>query len=120
VVLGVMGPLCPWEWGWFLLHGQPRNATRRWRSGAVARVPGGGELRVWYPSARRLAREFAPQFRVLALSGVGLLLPPSEMGGLVERAPRLFGKLAALDRRCASWLPWRVFNDHYLLTLERR
>ena len=120
VVLGVMGPLCPWEWGWFLLHGQPRNAARRWRSGVTARVPGGGALRVWYPSARRLEREFAPHFRRLELSGVGLLLPPSELGGLVERAPRFFGKLAALDRRCAGWLPWRVFNDNYLLTLVRR
>ena len=115
-----MGPLCPWERGWFRCMGQPRNATRRWRSGATAHVPGGGELRVWYPlrggwraSARRISA-------CCRCRGVGLLLPPSEMGGLVERAPRLFGKLAALDRRCAGWLPWRLFNDHYLLTLERR
>jgi ubiquinone/menaquinone biosynthesis C-methylase UbiE len=120
LVLVVMGPICPWEIAWHLGHGQVRTALRRFRAGAPARVGSGRRLRVWYPSPGRLRREFAPYFRTLEVAGIGLLLPPSAMGGLVERAPRLFGLLAAIDRRLATTLPWRMFNDHYLMVLERR
>jgi len=28
-LLCAMGPAVPWEWGWYLVHGQPRKAVRR-------------------------------------------------------------------------------------------
>lgn len=120
VVLVVMGPVCPWEIAWHLVRGRPRTAFRRFRSGKTAHVGDGGEVRVWYPSHRRLRREFARYFETREVAGLGFLLPPSEMGRFVERAPRLFGKLAAIDRRLAGTLPWRWLNDHYLMVLERR
>lgn len=120
VVAGVMGPLCPWEIAWHLGHGEARTAFRRFRSGADARVGAGGTVKVWYPSIRRLRHEFEPYFQTLESAGIGLLLPPSAMGGLVDRAPRFFGLLAKLDRRFAETLPWRWLNDHYVLVLERR
>jgi hypothetical protein len=76
-------------------------------------------VRVWYPSILRLQSEFAPHFKVLESAGIGLLLPPSAMAGLVDRAPRFFGVLARLDRRFAGSLPWRLLSDHYVLVLER-
>jgi SAM-dependent methyltransferase len=120
LVLVVMGPLCPWEVGWHLIHGKPRAAIRRFRAGDAARVGEDRTLRVWYPSQRRLQREFAAYFRPLEAAGVGLLLPPTEMGHLVDRWPRFFKRLAALDSRFAAGLPWRWLNDHYVLVLERR
>lgn len=120
VVLVVMGPLCPWEVVWHLLRGKPRAAIRRFRSGKQARVAQDRTLRVWYPSHRRLAREFAPYFKPIEFAGVGLLLPHSEMWRLVERAPHFFSRLAELDRQLAGTFPWRWANDHYLLVLERR
>lgn len=119
IVLVVMGPVCPWEMVWLAGHGHPRAAMRRFRAGAPARV-GGSEIRVWYPSQRRVRRELAPAFRTLDVAGVGLLLPPSEHGALVERAPRLAGRLAQVDKRNAGRLPWRWLNDHYVLVMERR
>lgn len=119
LVLVVMGPVCPWEIGWFLSHGKLSAARRRFRSGGEARV-GDSTLRVWYPSQRRLRKELEPSFRTLEVAGIGLLLPPSDMGGLVERAPRLAERLAWIDRRMATTRPWRWLNDHYLLLLERR
>jgi SAM-dependent methyltransferase len=119
LVLVVMGPACPWEIIWFLGHGNLRAARRRFRDGADARV-GDSTLRVWYPSQRRLRAELEPSFRTLEVAGIGLLLPPSDMGGLVERAPKLAERLARIDRRMAQTLPWRWLNDHYLLVLERR
>ena len=119
LVLVVMGPVCPWEIGWFLGHGNLRAARRRFRSGAEARI-GDSTLRVWYPSRRRLRAELAPSFRTLEVAGIGLLLPPSDMGGLADRTPKLAERLARIDRRMACALPWRWLNDHYLLVLERR
>lgn len=120
VVVVVMGPVCPWEIIWHCARGRFKTAFRRFRHGADAHVGDGQTLRVWYPSPRRLEREFMPYFKSLEVAGIGLLLPPSEMGRLVDRAPGLFGRLAWLDQRFATALPWRYLNDHYLMMLERR
>lgn len=119
VVLVIMGPLCPWEIGWHLLHGQPRVAFRRLRSGLQAHAGGGGYLPVWYPSSRRVRREFSPFFRCRAQLGLGVLLPPTYLGHLVERHRDLFGRLAAWERRHSHLLPLAWFSDHYVLVLER-
>jgi SAM-dependent methyltransferase len=118
VVLVVMGPVCPWESAWFLLHGNLRAATRRLRGGAQAHV-GAGNLPVWYPSLRTLRREVAPYFRLEEAVGIGLLLPPSEHGHLVERAPKLFRPLEVIDRRARRVPLWRWCGDHYLARLSR-
>ena len=52
-LLCIMGPLCPWEIAWYLVHGQLGTAFRRFRSGAEAHVGAGRTIRVWYPSPRR-------------------------------------------------------------------
>jgi ubiquinone/menaquinone biosynthesis C-methylase UbiE len=76
VALVVMGPLCPWEIAWHLLHGQARVALRRFRGGATARV-GGVSLPIWYPSSRRMRAEFAPFFFHVQTVGIGVWLPPT-------------------------------------------
>lgn len=118
LVAVVMGPLCPWELAWYLGHGQARTATRRLRSGASAQV-GGSAMRVWYPSPRRLRAELAPTFHHVETIGVGLLLPPSELGHLVRRAPRLFGALRAADQQLSRLAPAPWLSDHYLSIFTR-
>ena len=119
VVLGLMGPFCPWETGWHLLHGKPRQAFRRFRSGADAQLEPGITIPVWYPSSRRLEAEFQPWFAVRRMAGIGSLLPPSYLGHLVDRWPGLFGPLARLDQALGPIWPWTWLNDHYLIVLER-
>jgi SAM-dependent methyltransferase len=116
VLLCVMGPLVPWEWGWFLLRGRPGKALRRLR-------PGGAAWRgmvIRYPSIGALRRAFEPEFRPRRTAAIGVLLPPSYAEPWAARHPRL---LAWLDRWERRWeilppLPWLA--DHYLLELERR
>ncbi|MFS8531957.1 class I SAM-dependent methyltransferase [Sphaerobacter thermophilus] len=123
LVLVLMGPLCPWEIGWHLARGQPRRAVRRLtagRDGTLAHTGGGTSVRVWYPTPRRLRAEFAPAFRHVRTVGIGVLLPPSYLAGLVECQPRAFTRLAALERRIAGRFPWPWLADHYLMVLERR
>lgn len=120
LALVVMGPLCPWEMVWHAAHGDLRSAVRRFRDGAEAHVGGGETVRVWYPSPRRLRSEVAPHFRHLRTVGIGTLLPPSYLGHLVERWPRFFDAVAALDRRVGRVFPGTWLNDHYLAVFDRR
>lgn len=117
VVLVVMGPFCPWEIGWHLLHGEGRRAFRRFGRATTATV-GGTTVPVWYPSPRRLQRDFAPWFRHLETESLGLWLPPSYLGHLVARWPRPFSWLDRFERASAGW--FGGWGDHYIAVFERR
>ena len=119
LVAVVMSPVCPWEIGWFLIHGHPRAAARRFRKGVRSRV-GTGEIRVWYPSPRRLRSELKPEFVHVKTMGMGIFLPPSDFGHLVQRAPRGFTIARSLEDRVRGNFPWTWINDHYLSVFKRR
>jgi SAM-dependent methyltransferase len=119
LVLVVMGPFCLWETGWHALRGHWRAAARRWRSGGQARI-GGQTVRVFYPAPGQLARIFAPEFRAVRLSGLGVALPPSLMAAAMERHEWLFATLGALEDAVSGLWPFPHLADHYILELERR
>ncbi len=116
MVLVVMGPWCPWEVGWHLAHGEWSTAVRRFRPSAPATI-GRDSIPIWYPSARRLRQEFAPWFRCLHTESLGLWLPPSYLGHLVDRWPRLFNRLNHWEHHTARLTGG--WGDHYLLILEK-
>lgn len=117
VILVLMGRLCIWEIGWYLLHGDAKTAFRRFRSGELAHVGAGDDIQVWFPSPTQLCREFAPWFRHEFTAGIGTLLPPSYLDHLVERWQRAFVAIAGIDRQLGRHL----FNlsDHYLVVFKR-
>jgi SAM-dependent methyltransferase len=117
LVLVPMGPVCPWEIGWYGLHGQWKTAVRRWRQPATARI-GPSLIPVWYPSARRLRQDFAPWFECVHVESLGLWLPPSYLAPWVERRPRLFAALNRLEDKTARLSPG--WGDHYIMVLGRR
>ncbi|MFN8497667.1 MAG: class I SAM-dependent methyltransferase [Anaerolineae bacterium] len=119
VAFVIMGPWCPWEILWHAARGDLAAASRRLRrGGAVARV-GDEMLRVYYPPPGQIARAFAPHFEPVSVRGIGVLLPPTYLGGLVERHPAAFERLARWEARIAdTWLAGRL-NDHYLIELRR-
>lgn len=111
-----MGPFCPWEIGWYLLHGQVRHTFRRFGRSAPAQI-GDTTIAVYYPSAGRLRRDFAPWFRHVQTQSLGLWLPPSYLEHLVQRWPGLFAHLNRLEQATARLTPG--WGDHYILVLER-
>jgi SAM-dependent methyltransferase len=120
VLLVVMGPICPWEILWYLLHFRFPTAFRRFKRGLQAPVGGGPTIAVWYHSPRAMRRAMQPYFEVRDLVGIGSLLPPPYLSGLVARAPKLFGWIARIDRRLGHFFPFTWLNDHYLLVVTRR
>jgi SAM-dependent methyltransferase len=114
-VVCVMGPLVPWEWAWFLGHGQPARALRRLR-------PGGAHWRgltIRYPTIGRVRRALAPAFRLRRAAAVGALLPPSYAEPWAARHSGLLRRLARWERRIETWPPFPWLADHFLLELVR-
>jgi ubiquinone/menaquinone biosynthesis C-methylase UbiE len=115
VLLCLMGPMVPWEWGWYLAHGEPRRATRRL-------VRGGAEWRgltVRYRSIGQVRRAFAPYFMQRRASAVGALVPPSFAELWAARHPRTLAALDRIERRVETLWPLPWLADHFLIELER-
>lgn len=115
----LMGPFCPWEMAWHLLHLEPGTAFRRLRRGLPAHVGGGATIRVWYPSPARLRREFTDGFRPTGLAAIGCFLPPPYLAHLADTRPRIVSALAELENRWHRRFPFTWCGDHYLQCFER-
>src|SRR5262249_35118946 len=115
VALNFMGRFCAWESAYYF----PRTrAARRWRGRASAGVGrSSGDVKYW--GGGQVRRGLAPEFRVLAVSGIGVLLPPSYLFRWVTRRPRLFALLAAGDRSLSASWPFSRMGDHTLIVLSR-
>lgn len=116
LVLGIMGPLVPWEWAWFLLHGQPAKAFRRLRRGGVR----WHELTVRYPTPGTTRRVFGGKFRYLRAGALGALVPPPYAEEWARRHPRLTGTLDRWERTVESVPPLPWLADHYQMEFVRR
>jgi ubiquinone/menaquinone biosynthesis C-methylase UbiE len=120
VVLCWMGPHCVWEMIWYLAHRNRDKAFRRLNRAAVkARITDGAFVQVRYPSVRSLARTFAPEFRLKAVKGIGVAVPPSYLESWALHHPHLF----RLCERADSWMGRcpgiRLLADHLLVRLQR-
>ncbi len=111
----VMGPLVPWEWGWYLAHGRPDRAFRRLQPGGVTGAglgpvslgrPRGVGVRAALPRASRGARRGAAAADRMPRHGRAAIR--------AARRPRALGA-AARDRAG----PRARLADHYLIELER-
>ncbi|NJN95713.1 MAG: hypothetical protein HC875_17170, partial [Anaerolineales bacterium] len=117
VILVPMGPFCPWEIGWYLAHGQPRQALRRFsRNGAPAKI-GAAVIPIWYPSAGRLRADFAPWFTHQETHSLELWLPPSYLDHFVNRWPGLFRRLNRFENATARLTGG--WGDHYIIVFKR-
>jgi SAM-dependent methyltransferase len=115
--LVMFGPLSVGELIVETLRGRPSAAVRRLRSGAAPAKLGGEHFEVWYPSPRAVARSLAPYFRLRAVRGIGILVPPSAAEPWISRFPRVVSAMAAIDRSLSA--PLALLADHVLIHLER-
>lgn len=114
-ILCIMGPVVPWEWGWFLAHGNPKSAFRRLRRGGTT----WSGMTIRYPSIRATRRAFSSDFRVLRVAAIGALMPPPYAGKWIGRYPRALSALNRLERKLDSLWPLPWFADHFLVEFER-
>jgi SAM-dependent methyltransferase len=117
VVLVVFGRCAVGEVVLQLLRGDARAAFRRSRRGPVAARIEGREFTVHYHRPAGLARAFHPYFRLEAVRGVGIFVPPSAAEPHISRWPRVVKALELLDR--AAEVPLARLGDHVLLRFRR-
>lgn len=115
-VIVLMGPHCPWEWLFYWLQGNREEATRRRRAGLVTMVAGKRML-IRYPSRRSFVAALGPQWRHEFSRGLGILLPPSYLNGVVGRHPAISRLLSKLDQLLGRMFP--SVGDHYIVVLKR-
>jgi cyclopropane fatty-acyl-phospholipid synthase-like methyltransferase len=115
-----MGPCCTWEMVWYLIHGQRDKAFRRvHRDGVTAKLADGAFVRVRYPSVKHLARTFAPEFRLKAVKGIGIAVPPSYVELWAQRHPRLLKLCERADSVMGRVPGIQLLADHVLVRLQR-
>lgn len=109
-----IGRTCLWESAWYLLHGQLRKATRRWRGASESSSLG---VRVHYHTLPEIRRALDPAFELESWQGIGLLVPPSYISGISRPLLEFF---AGLDRVVARWPVARALADHRLAIFRRK
>jgi SAM-dependent methyltransferase len=123
VVLSLIGRYCAWETAWYLAHGKPNLAFRRWKGRGHATVKAEWQevlVPIYYWSLREIDALVAPYFRVASRRALPWLLPPQYLDGLTRRGPRLFSAVARIDRRLAGFWPFYWIGDHFVVELVRR
>jgi ubiquinone/menaquinone biosynthesis C-methylase UbiE len=117
VLLVIFGTFPPGEWAVQLARFDVRSAFRRASRGDVYARLGGREFTVRYHRARDVKTAFAPWFRLVSRTGIGVFVPPSAAEPAISKFPRLLGALEAIDRIVSR--PLASLGDHVLYRLER-
>jgi SAM-dependent methyltransferase len=118
VLLCLSTRVCLWEIIYFSLRGNFRKAFRRCKGHAYARL-GNVSFPVQYPTVNALRAMFAPNFRLLAYSGIGVTVPPSYLEPWAQKHPAFLRFLQCIDKVISKWPGFRVIGDHVLLHFEK-
>lgn len=117
VLFVYMPPICPWEIGYHLLHGQVRKAFRRKKDDAGTLVSlARHAIRTYYFSPAQIISCFEPQFILERQFSLGLLAPPPYVS---KRSARLLHKVMASEEKIAEQWPFRNFGDHLVFQFRR-
>lgn len=122
VVICNMNRFCSWEMVWYLSRAKLFRALRRLsagKEGLIASMHTDHQMRVFYPSARKMKSNYKKYFRLTSLHGIGVFVPPSFMESWVSRKPRFLAKMDLLDQCFRDWPILRVIGDHVLLVFTR-
>jgi SAM-dependent methyltransferase len=118
LVLCLSSRTCLWETAWYLMHGAPARAFRRWRGHTTASL-GEIALQVRYHTMTDIRRLFAPWFVLRDCKGIGVTVPPSYVEHVACHYPSLLRAAEKMDRVVARWPGWRSVGDHVSLIFEK-
>lgn len=118
LVVCLAGRFCAWESAWYGARGDFARATRRWRGSARAQF-GKTHVPVFYPTARQVARGFAPWFQIVRRRGIGVAVPPSYAEQTMFGRRSFVEVAEKLDRALGLVVLIRALADHSLFVLRR-
>jgi len=120
LITNVMGKYCPWEIGFYLLHGRPRRAfVRLSNQHRPVRL---GDVKVWtrYYRPRQWYRIFLGRVKMVSYRAMSLTVPPPYLESWSSRHPELFEVLNRWDEILSHVPFFRNMGDHFLMTLKLR
>lgn len=116
----VIGRICPWEIGHYMLRGRFRRALVRATRGATPVGMNGHTIWAHYYLPREFYRAFADHFSLRGYRALGLFTPPPYREDFLYRHYRWFERLEWLDKRLGALPLLRNMGDHFLIVMERR
>jgi ubiquinone/menaquinone biosynthesis C-methylase UbiE len=120
LVFTVIGRVCPWEMGYYLVRGNWGRVRVRFERDVVA--VGMNQRRVWtrYYGPREFYRSFERDFALLDHRALGLFVPPPYLPWMRERHRRAYEWLWRVERHAAGWPLLRAMGDHFLIIMQKR
>jgi SAM-dependent methyltransferase len=121
VILGLMSRTCAIETLYFALTGR-RELLRRRRSDMPVLVPVAGvQVPTFYHRTANVAAALSHELNLVAITGIGVLLPPPYLEPRWQRLPAFVRTLlATIDSAIASLPPFNRLGDHVLLQFTKR
>jgi ubiquinone/menaquinone biosynthesis C-methylase UbiE len=116
VTLVIMPPVCLWELA-TLLKGNFKQAFRRFRRGGNLAHLEGERFMVHYFTPRDIQNAFGPQFKTVAVEGLGTFCPPPHRKKFALEKPGLLKALTGIDEKLSSFYPFNTWADHFIITL---
>ncbi|HEX5353924.1 MAG TPA: class I SAM-dependent methyltransferase [Rhodanobacteraceae bacterium] len=120
LVCSVMGRICPWEVGHYMLRGRFRRAWVRAARGMTPVGMNGHTIWTRYYLPREFYRAFAEHFSLCGYSALGLFMPPPYLVDYYRRHHRWCDALGRLDDRLGSMPLLRGMGDHFLIVMSAR
>jgi SAM-dependent methyltransferase len=116
----VIGRVCPWELGHYLLRGRWARARVRFARGAVPVSM--NQRTVWtsYYNPSEFYGFFRSQFRLAHYRGLCVLAPPPYLTWVREKHPHWYQRLWRMERCVAGWPLLRALGDHFLMVMRKR
>jgi ubiquinone/menaquinone biosynthesis C-methylase UbiE len=109
---------CLWEIAWHLLNKDTSRAFRRCNGYHEATL-NGISLPVYYPSSEYIRQSFTPDFRLVTIYGIGIMVPPSYVEPWIAKHPKLLYAFRRIDSVIQRAPGLRILGDHMLLHFER-
>lgn len=120
LLCSVIGRICPWELGHYLLRGRFRRALVRAARGDTPVGMNGHTIWARYYLPREFFRPFAGHFRLRRYRALGLFTPPPYRVEFLYRHYGWFNRLEWLDKHLGVLPLLRNMGDHFLIVMERR
>jgi SAM-dependent methyltransferase len=120
LIFSVIGRICPWEFGHYVLRGRFRRALVRAARGATP--VGMNRHTIWthYYLPREFYRAFAGQFDLAGYRALSLFMPPPYLVDYYRRHRAWCERLEWLDERLGALPLLRDMGDHFLIVMQRR
>lgn len=103
LVITTYSRACVWETAWWLFHGHPIGALRRWRRWPKSQIGAGQKIPAQHYAPSQLAKYFRPDFELQRVAALSLILPPPFLDPLYQKYRSFFDKFIPLERRVREW-----------------